>query len=321
MVSKDVESRQSDPGEEAKSKRLDLSPPQVAGAALASVTAAFLGSRIGVAGTVVGAGLTSVIITVGGALYQRSFENAKQKAVDAAAKASGKRAKRTEVVRYVSTKDGKIASTRQIHLAPGMHWPGGERVVDDPTRQLDDRAAEVDAEAATRQLRWDGATAAQPAGAQSAGAQSADAQPDTAWRRKRQVRWAMVAASCALAFALSMLVITGFEGVLGKPLSGGEGGTTLGQVLHRDPQQTPTAPADTDEPQRTHSQQPPPSTEVEPTEQPTVQPTTEQPAPTWEPTQPQPSQQSPTSAPNSRMDQPRDPAAETGVLRQYPSGR
>ncbi|MCI2422600.1 hypothetical protein MOQ72_34745 [Saccharopolyspora sp. K220] len=310
MVRKESESRQQDSDEtEKKPKKLDLSPPQVAGAALASVTAAFLGSRLGVAGTVVGAGLTSVVITVGGALYQRSLENAKQKAAEVAAKASEKRSKRTEVARYVSTKDGKIAATRRIHLTPGMHWPGGERVVDEPTRQLDDQPAKVDAEAATRMLSWDG----------SAPTEAVAARPDSADRRKRQIRWAMVAASCAVAFVLSMLIITGFEGVTGRPLSGGERGTTLGRVLHQDSQPTPTAPTDTDAPPETGSEQPQPTTEVEPTQQPTEQPT-QQPTPTTEPSQ-SPTSQQQTSAPESGAFQPRDPAGETGVLPEYPSGR
>ena len=46
--------------------------------ALAAVTAALLGSTMGVAGTVVGAGLASVVSTVGGALYLRSIERTRR---------------------------------------------------------------------------------------------------------------------------------------------------------------------------------------------------------------------------------------------------
>ncbi|MGH3759147.1 hypothetical protein [Actinophytocola sp.] len=51
---------------------------QVLAGAMAAVTAAVLGSTMGVAGTVVGAGLASVITTVGGALYLRSIQRTKQ---------------------------------------------------------------------------------------------------------------------------------------------------------------------------------------------------------------------------------------------------
>jgi len=51
---------------------------QVMSAALAAVTAALLGSTMGLAGTVVGAGLASVVSTVGGALYLRSIQRTGQ---------------------------------------------------------------------------------------------------------------------------------------------------------------------------------------------------------------------------------------------------
>jgi hypothetical protein len=47
---------------------------QVAASALAAVTAALLGSTMGVAGTVIGAGVASVVSTVGGVLYLRSIQ-------------------------------------------------------------------------------------------------------------------------------------------------------------------------------------------------------------------------------------------------------
>jgi hypothetical protein len=299
------ETSKQDSAEEKHSKKVDLSPAQVAGAALASVTAAFLGSRLGVAGTVLGAGLTSVVITVGGALYQRSFENAKQKAVHAAAKASEKRAKWTSIERYVSKKDNEIEPTRRIHLEPGMHWPGGEKVVDG------ERTVKVDADAATRMLQEDAAR-------QEANGEI-EAPPTSIDPRKRRARWALVAASCAVAFVLSMLVVTGFEGLTGKPLSGGDSGTTLGRVLHRDPRPTPKEPAETTAPKETQSRQPEPTAEAEPTQQPTVQPTTANPTPTQEPTQAPATAQQPTQAPQSEVvEQPNRPAS-TGVLREVPS--
>ncbi|MFI1470955.1 hypothetical protein [Streptomyces wuyuanensis] len=54
-------------------RRLDLSVPQVAGSALAAVAAAVLASRLGVYGTILGAGLVSVVATCGGSLFQHLF--------------------------------------------------------------------------------------------------------------------------------------------------------------------------------------------------------------------------------------------------------
>lgn len=54
-----------------------LRPAQVAAAALAAVAAAFLGSRLGVYGTVLGAGLISAVTTVGSEVFVRSVDRTK----------------------------------------------------------------------------------------------------------------------------------------------------------------------------------------------------------------------------------------------------
>ncbi|MFH7339010.1 hypothetical protein [Streptomyces sp. KHY 26] len=58
---------------DAERKRLDLNVPQVAGSALAAVVAAKLASSFGVYGTILGAGVVSVIATCGGTLFQHFF--------------------------------------------------------------------------------------------------------------------------------------------------------------------------------------------------------------------------------------------------------
>ncbi|MFD7980693.1 hypothetical protein [Streptomyces sp. NPDC059071] len=55
---------------EEKKKRFDLSLPQVVGSALAAVLAAKLASTLGVYGTILGAGVISVIATCGGPVLQ-----------------------------------------------------------------------------------------------------------------------------------------------------------------------------------------------------------------------------------------------------------
>jgi len=52
---------------------LDLSATQLIGGSLAAATAAALGSRLGVVGTIVGAALVSVVSAVAGALYTQSL--------------------------------------------------------------------------------------------------------------------------------------------------------------------------------------------------------------------------------------------------------
>lgn len=60
--------------EEVTKKRLDLSVPQVAGGAVAAVVAAKLASYFGVYGTMLGAGLVSVVATCGGTVFQHFFK-------------------------------------------------------------------------------------------------------------------------------------------------------------------------------------------------------------------------------------------------------
>ncbi|MDN3292641.1 hypothetical protein QWM81_00995 [Streptomyces ficellus] len=57
-------------GRAERRKRLDLNAAQVAGSAVAAVVAAKLASKMGVYGTVLGAGVISVIATCGGSIFQ-----------------------------------------------------------------------------------------------------------------------------------------------------------------------------------------------------------------------------------------------------------
>ncbi|WP_326587556.1 hypothetical protein [Streptomyces sp. NBC_01294] len=54
-------------------KKLDLSVAQVAGSSLATVAAALLASKMGVYGTILGAGVVSVVATAGGPVIQHLF--------------------------------------------------------------------------------------------------------------------------------------------------------------------------------------------------------------------------------------------------------
>ncbi|WP_141743795.1 hypothetical protein [Streptomyces agglomeratus] len=62
-----------DKGEAPRNPRLDLSVAQVAGSAVAAVVAAVLASKLGVYGTIIGAGVVSVVATSGGTVFQHLF--------------------------------------------------------------------------------------------------------------------------------------------------------------------------------------------------------------------------------------------------------
>ncbi|MEU9720938.1 hypothetical protein [Streptomyces sp. NPDC047976] len=59
--------------EEQGRRKLDLSVTQVAGSSLATVAAALLASKMGVYGTILGAGVVSVVATAGGPVIQHLF--------------------------------------------------------------------------------------------------------------------------------------------------------------------------------------------------------------------------------------------------------
>ncbi|MGB6003925.1 MAG: hypothetical protein WBG36_04805, partial [Ornithinimicrobium sp.] len=73
---------------ETEKQRLEINWTNSAGSALGAVSAAVLLSTLGVVGTLLGAALGSLCITVGGALYTHSMNVTKQKAGAAAAAAS-----------------------------------------------------------------------------------------------------------------------------------------------------------------------------------------------------------------------------------------
>ncbi|WP_329098575.1 hypothetical protein [Streptomyces sp. NBC_01439] len=58
---------------EPEKEKLDLSAAQVAGSSLATVAAALLASKMGVYGTILGAGVVSVVATAGGPVIQHLF--------------------------------------------------------------------------------------------------------------------------------------------------------------------------------------------------------------------------------------------------------
>lgn len=62
-----------EPEQEKEKKKLDLSAAQVAGSSLATVAAALLASQMGVYGTILGAGVVSVVATAGGPVIQHFF--------------------------------------------------------------------------------------------------------------------------------------------------------------------------------------------------------------------------------------------------------
>ncbi|WP_433408387.1 hypothetical protein ACQPZU_19395 [Saccharomonospora azurea] len=172
-----------------KSEKSGLSPVQVAAAALAAVTAAFLCSTLGVYGTVVGAGLLSVVTTVGSELFMRSLERTK----NAARVVAGRRK------REAAHQD--LDRTVYLPAVTQQRWDEHAAAME-RTRVL---ASPGPVENSRARRQW--------------------------WRRRGPV----LAATSALAFVIGMLVVTGYEGVTGKALSG-DGSTTVSSIVRGDGQ-------------------------------------------------------------------------------------
>ncbi|MFF8957442.1 hypothetical protein [Streptomyces sp. NPDC014894] len=176
---------------EERGRRLDLSVPQVAGSALAAVAAAVLASRLGVYGTIIGAGVVSVVATCGGSVFQHLFSR------------TGEQLRGTAQGR---PRDGGPAAPEHRAFPAG---PGG------PNDRADHGPADPGPDGA-------------PGPAAHTGPDGGFGAASTHGTRVRGRRRPLIAA--AVVFGVAMASITGFELASGSELGGG-GGTTVGSVV------------------------------------------------------------------------------------------
>lgn len=130
-----------------KEKTDGMRMSQVLAGALAAVTAALLGSTMGVAGTVVGAGLASVVSTVGGALYLRSIERTRESVRTVRAMVVGKTGDATVLVSSQDPEDGEEPPSAGEEVDAEAVTPD-----DEPESAAD--SADSAAGSGRRRLRW-----------------------------------------------------------------------------------------------------------------------------------------------------------------------
>ncbi|MCD9145539.1 hypothetical protein [Streptomyces albireticuli] len=224
-----------------KNKRLELSVAQVAGSALAAVIAALLAGKLGVYGTVIGAGVVSVVATSGGTIFQHLFKRTGEQLREATTQAARPK------MRQVPVRDASRAVGRG---GPGRDHtrPLGRMGDADATRLLPgvDPAAPRSAVDATQLLP--GVNHPPERNGAHAGAHSgphADPHSDghdgtaapfddeytsgtTHGTRLRGYKRPLLAA--AAIFALAMGTVTVVELVGGGAADGGKG-TSVGQIL------------------------------------------------------------------------------------------
>ena len=228
---------------EPKERRIDLSLPQVAGSAVAAVAAAVAASQLGVYGTILGAGVMSVVATTGGSVFQHLFRRTGEqiREVTVQAKQNGREPGGTAVPSGQPQSsgpdrapEGAADATTVLPAVDPLAMPSGQ----DATTVL---RAVGGGQDLTRPMRSVDAT--RPLTAARPGTDEEFSEATTHGTRFRG--WKRSAAGAAAVFALAMGGITTYELVSGNGLSGGHG-TTVGSVVRggeRDSGTTDPAPS------------------------------------------------------------------------------
>ncbi|MCQ8772684.1 hypothetical protein [Streptomyces telluris] len=210
-----------------KGKRLELSLAQVAGSALAAVVAALLAGKLGVYGTVIGAGVVSVVATSGGTVFQHVF-------------------KRTgEQLREATTQAAK-PKLRQVPVRDAGRAVGRAAAGDEATRPL---------HTASRSPESGGAYAGAHPGARAD--EHSFAYTDTytpATTHGTRVRgWKGPLIAAGAVFVLAMGTVTAVELVKGSSADGGKG-TTFSRIIDggKPQEKQDPAPERSPDPERSH---------------------------------------------------------------------
>ncbi|MER5280487.1 hypothetical protein ABT025_32795 [Streptomyces sp. NPDC002809] len=245
---------------EPRERRIDLSLPQVAGSAVAAVAAAVAASQLGVYGTILGAGVMSVVATCGGSVFQHFFRRTGEQIREVTVQV--KHPGREVTVHTRQTREGGdpdaewVTSRSRVALretpgsadATAMLRPLDAttvlRQVDPPVRGEVPAQKDADATAVLRPV--DATTVLRkvtadpdrtqliesPDGTRRlTAAPSPDEEFTQATTHGTRIRgWKRSALGAAVVFVVSMAGITTFELVSGNDLSGGRG-TTVGSVV------------------------------------------------------------------------------------------
>jgi hypothetical protein len=252
------------------SPKLEIDWLKTAAGAFAAVSSAFLLSTLGAAGTIIGAALGSVIVTVGGALYSQGLARSHQRLAQVQSAAMRK------------------VGVAQADVRRAARRPGDDEAVDGDLAHADERLDEVKDEL--------GAMVEEPTG--------------TGWRERFvMLPWKRISLVAAGLFAAAVLAITAFELIAGQSVSSLTGGSekddrpTIGHLGGGSGDDTPDKddqPTPSDEPSPTEDPSSTASDEPTPTDTPTSEPTPTPDAPTSEPT--------PTAPTTSEPPLPTDPA-------------
>jgi len=178
-------------------QKLEIDWLKTAGGAFAAVSSAFLLSTLGAAGTIIGAALGSVIVTVGGALYSQGLARSHQ---------------RLAQVQSVAMRKVGVA---QAEVRRAARQSGDGEPVDAKLAQAEERLDDAKDDISSL----------------------ADEPPGPGWRERLVVLpWKRISLVAAGLFVAAVLVITAFELLAGQSVSsitGGsddDSGTTISRI-------------------------------------------------------------------------------------------
>lgn len=199
--------------EEEERPRLTLSVPQIVASALAAASSAAVAARLGVAGTLIGAAVGSIVATIGTAIYGHTLTRASMQL-------------KSRTTTGKETNPAPEQPVADVRVVGEYAWPDtAAMAVVSPNPSPSPAPS-----SATRTTAPDVVTAA------------------LSVVRQRSLRRRIVVIAAA-AFGVALLAITAVELLLGHPLSQDEGGTTISKVVRPAapaPAPARTAPATAD---------------------------------------------------------------------------
>lgn len=167
--------------------RLEIDWLKTAAGALAAVSSALLLSRLGAAGTIIGAALGSVMMTIGSTIYTQGLARGRERLVQAQEQAKAQR--RVGVAQ---------AEVRRANRRQGTSAADGSDL-ENADESLEEANAELDAATRAVTPTWRSRLAALP--------------------------WKRITVIAAGSFLVAMLAITAFELITGKPVASHTGGS------------------------------------------------------------------------------------------------
>ncbi|MFF2810662.1 hypothetical protein ACFVT2_26495 [Streptomyces sp. NPDC058000] len=248
-----------------KKKRIELSLAQVSGSALAAAVAAYLAGQLGVYGTIIGAGVVSVVATTGGSIFQHLFRRTGEQIKEAAVTTRPK-PRRIPTTRSRSTTQSQATTNTPGPAGPTMVLPTFDKHgTEDPVTsvaardrgpavartqliprakqppghcpeatQLVARPAERTMALGRAALQGADATAVLPQAGASGIAEPGTTPPVTeetsATYGTRLRGWKRPALGALAVFVLAMGAVTATELLVGETASGVKGGTTVGNL-------------------------------------------------------------------------------------------